>query len=93
MRVAFAVGQDDGFIVVNKTDACADEVVFFRLPLDPCGNREAEIDFLEILLGDIQRFGTADGCFLETFVDGVDCVLEIFALAKANERNGGLYKN
>ena len=90
---AFAVRQDDRFVVVDKTDSRAEKVVFHELPLDSGGNREAKIHFLKILLGDVQGFRVIDSFCLETVIEGIYRVLEILALGKAKKRDRRLHKD
>ena len=90
MGLAFAVRQDDGFVVVNKADARTDKMVFHELVLQTGGNREAEVHFLEILFCDVQGFRVVDCVCPESVIDGVDGFLEILSFFKTDERNRGL---
>ena len=88
-----AVGEHHRFIVVDKRETGANEVVRENLVLDSRRNRKAEVHFLEVLLGDTQRFAFGQGVLPKAVIECVDGVLEVFAFGKIQERDGGLQKN
>ena len=93
MRPVLAVSKHHRFVVVDKAQAEAYEVIGENLVLQPCGNRETEVHLLEILFGDTERFAFGQGVFPKIVVEGVDGVLEIFSLWKVQKRDGGLDKD
>ena len=93
MGAVLSVGKHDGFVVVNKTDASADEIVTKNLVLQSGRNGEAEVYLLKVLLGDTQGFAFGEGVFPKAAVKRVDGVLEIFTFRKVQKRNGGLQEN
>ena len=81
----FAVGDDDGFVVVDESETRADKMPGSPLPLNACGNREAKIHVLKILLGDVGGFRFGQSIFPKFLVDGVYLGLKFIAVVKSQK--------
>ena len=83
MRLVLAVGEHHRFVVVDESEAGAQKMVLQDLELQTARDGETEVDLLEVLLGDVQRFFLVPRVGAEFVVDRVDSVLEVFALFEA----------